>query len=224
MLFLSSDHYGINLSIRVFVQKLSVEAGHGQVASRSFYPFILSALFSANADTQSLSEWLGRANEVAIIKIIDGRVASDQDGSPCQYTYGVVVEKSVRGWKRNTVVTDAALSLGQRYWLVVARDVPWENREFANDVPRVDWGDLSLICDGIDASDFVRSAEIRPIEQNYLARKDWVAFPQFAFQDSPGLVVVRDSERIEIVGGGIVAPGVQGFDYFLLTDLISLVR
>lgn len=191
-----------------------------------WYPvlLILSALFSANSDAQSLSEWLGRANEVAIIKIIDGRVTSDQDGSPCQYTYGVMVERSVRGQARNTIVTDAALSLGQRYLLVVAKDVPWENREFANDVPQFDWGDLSLICDGIDASDFVRSAELRPIEQNYLAGKEWVAFPQFAFQGSPGFVGVRDSERMEIVGSGIDAPSVQGFDYFLLTDLISLVR
>lgn len=184
--------------------------------------FILSALFSVNSDARSLSEWLGRANEVAIIKIIDGRVTSDQDGSPCQYTYGVMVERSVRGQARSTIVTDAALLLGQRYLLVVANDVPWKNREFANDVPQVDSGDSSLICDGIDASDFVRSAEIRPVEHNYLARKDWVAFPQFVFQDSLGLVVVRDSERIEIVDAGIDSPNFQGFDYFLLSDLISL--
>lgn len=190
---------------------------------RYFSVFLIYSCCLGNASAQSLSEWLRRANEVLIVKVVDGRVTSDQDGSPCQYSYGVMVERSVRGDGRSKIVTDAALLLGRRYLLVVANDVPWKNREFANDVPQVDSGDPSLICDGIDASDFVRSAEIRPIEQNYLARKDWVAFPQFVFQDSLGLVVVRDSERIEIVGGGIDSPNFQGFDYFLLTDLISLV-
>lgn len=39
MFFLLNDHLGIDLSFQMFVRLLSVEAGHGQVVSRSFYPF-----------------------------------------------------------------------------------------------------------------------------------------------------------------------------------------
>lgn len=187
---------------------------------------LLVAIFCESTQAADIQDWLGRASDIAVVMVKEGRLISGRGAVSCGIKYELEIEQLIRGRQVEikTIVTDASLVVGGRYLLVMATSAPWASREFATDVPVVaDRFDRST-CESEDAATRVRSAELRPIERNLLTHQDWVAFPPQVFGPSPEVRRVSDMDRIDLVAHRIEWPTVSFVDYFSLADVIATTR
>ena len=200
-----------------------------RVARLTICLLVVVALVPSGAGGTSLAEWLDRANRIAVVTITEGRMLMPPAvlGEACRFEYGVRTDRSLRGVEQiQRLVTDAPLTLGTRYLLVVAEQARWIEREFPHDM-------LPLPSEFEEPADcrkafpnalLVRQAELRPIDEHIMAKEAWVSFPPQIFRSTQEARKVSDLDRIEFVGDRAEWPNIPLQDHFPLADLISLIE
>jgi hypothetical protein len=182
--------------------------------------------FTASAQEASLDHWLNRATRIAVVAITQGRIL-DSAPRACAFAYSGRVERDVRnGASFVEFMADEQLIVGGKYLLVVAEQASWAKREFATDVPpsSSETSQPAMCRERFGKALIVRGAEIRPIDDDLYPQKTWVRFAPNTFPPSHSLTRVSDLDRIELAAHNIEWPTVGLHDYYLLDELLALVR
>lgn len=194
----------------------------------------------AYAEAATLANWLNRATHVATVSIREGAARQDPPSSECSFQYQVKVNFDLRNGKSlNIISTDAKLTVGGQYLLVIAERSTWQSRSFSSDVPLLPKGNVpSAACKRLSGpAILVRDSEIRPLVEGGLSfmpstvsqgpfrsTNIWVEFPPLIFPVSSGLTRVSDLDRIALVEHQLNYPPVALGEFYLLSELTGLIK
>ena len=205
----------------------------------AWYLATLLLFCATDAVGASVGRWINRSTHVALVSITEGKSTRSAPHRDCAFEYRVVVERNYRGSAElSRLITDAKLTIGGEYLLVIAAGAPWASRAIANDVTiHFAAAQKPVSCETkFPGTLLVRNDEIRPVREggaswsqtksllSYGLVSRWVVFPPYVFLDYSSVSHVSDMDRLTTTDFKAEWPGTDYNEYLLLTDLTGLLR
>ena len=206
---------------------------------RTSYLAILLLFCASDAVSASVKRWINRSTHVALVSIIEGKSTRSAPHRDCAFEYRVAVKRNYRGSAElSRLITDAKLTIGGEYLLVIAAGAPWASRAIANDVTiHFAVAEKPVSCETkFPGTLLVRNDEILPIREggtswsqtksllSYGVVSKWVVFPPYTFLHYASVSHVSDLDRLTTTAFKAEWPGLDYKDYLLLPELTGLLH